>query len=195
MMQKIKFRIHQIILLFFIFTSSICFANNSSLRVSALGGLGQALLTSKDGLESFESPFGFSINIDYTMNSRFDLGAEHMRTLSVNGSTVGISGFSLKYFFWFPHPQAVDENTESLERPVLKFNAYTPYVGGSFGVAQGGVLDTKINSVGLYLNLKGGIDYPVSTSWGLRAEGNIGLSSGTGQLQFINGLIGFYHFL
>lgn len=171
------------------------FAEVSRLRIAGLAGLGQALIISNENQSSFESPLGFSANLDYMMNSRFDLGAEHMRSLGANGSTVGFTGLTVKYFFWFHHPQILHASPKEFNGPVIQIQAWSPYVGASVGVGQGSVLDTKINAVGLYLNLKGGLDYPISTSWGMRLEGNMGYSFGTGTIQLMNGLFGFYTYL
>ena len=180
------------VILFFNCTS---IADISRLRIIGMGGLGQALVTAKNGQYSFESPFGFSANIDYMMNSRFDLGAEHMRSLSSNGSTVGFTGLTVKYFFWFQHPQILQESSKNVDNPVIQIKVWSPYLGTSIGVAQGSILDTKISAVGFYTNFKGGLDYPISNSWGARLESNFGFAFGTGTIRMMNGLIGFYCYL
>lgn len=192
---NLKLTLSSLLLLFIFLFHSKSFADISRLRAVGLGGLGQALITAKNGENSFESPLGFSANIDYMMNSRFDLGAEHMRSFSSNGSTVGFTGLTFKYFFWFNHPQILQGSPKNIEDPVIQIKAWSPYFGASMGVAQGSLLDTKINAVGIYANLKGGLDYPISNAWGMRLEGNVGFSFGTGTIQIMNGLVGLYTYL
>ena len=172
------------------------FADISRLRIIGLGGLGSAAISTEGNSDSIESPLAFSASIDYLMNSQINLGAEHMRTLGTNGTAVGLTGLSAKYYFWFQHPQTMLNSISFDDRPSLQIQAVTPFIGASLGFAQASVLNTTINTVSIYLNLKVGIDYPLTTIWGFRFEGNTAFSTvGTGRIRLYNAMLGFYFYL
>lgn len=179
-----------------LFFDTHSYADTSRLRIVGAAGFGQAVAVAKDNESSVESPLGFSASIDYMVDSRYDVGAEHMRSLSGNGTTVGLTGLTLKHYFRFQHPKILEDSLKHLNNPVIQIKAWSPYIGGSMGFAQASILDTKVNAVGIYLNIKGGLDYPISTTWGMRCEGNLALTAaGTGRIQMVNALLGFYTFL
>lgn len=187
-----KFFIH---FFFILFLTLPLFAENSRLRIFGLGGLGSATIATEGNADSIESPFAFSANIDYLLSSQIDLGAEHMRTLSANGTTLGLTGITIKYYYLYGHPIELLDS-KHIDMPTLQFQAWSPYAGMSLGFAQASVLSTTINTVSVYLNLKLGVDYPMTSIWGFRGEINAGTSTvGTGSVQFFNSILGFYLFL
>lgn len=174
-------------------SSSYVLADTSRLRIVGSGGLGNASVTSIEKGTSSEGPFSFSTTIDYMVNQRMGLGAEHIRSLSSNGTTIGLTGLNLKYYFLFQHPISLLDNLSLIEKPTLQLQAWSPYIGTSVGFAQASVLETTINAVTIYLALKGGVDYPLSSLWGFRSEFNFAFTgAGTGNIQLVDALIGFY---
>lgn len=168
--------------------------NDSRVRIAGQGGLGQALITSSSNLHTMESPLGFALAVDYLMSSQLSFGAEHIRSFGQSGSAVGLTGLSVKWYFWLPHPLPLLEKNEA-KVPLLQIEGWIPYVGGMLGVGQASVLDSTINTLGLALGLKGGLEYPIFGNWGLRTEGNLSVTSGTGSIVLVNALAGFYLFL
>lgn len=174
-------------------SSSHVFADTSRLRIVGSGGMGNATVTSIEKGKSSEGPLSFSSTIDYMVNQRFGLGAEHIRSLGSNGTTIGLTGLNLKYYFLFQHPISLLDDLSLIEKPTLQIQAWSPYIGTSVGFAQASILETTINAVTIYFALKGGVDYPLSSLWGFRSEFNFAFTgAGTGNIQLVDALMGFY---
>jgi hypothetical protein len=129
------------------------------------------------------------------MTSQLSLGAEHIRSLGQSGSAVGLTGLGMKWYFWLPHPLPLVSAKIEAPNPTLQVEGWIPYVGGMIGVGQASVLNSSINSLGLTVGAKGGLEYPFFGDWGFRTEGNLSVSSGTGSIVLINVLAGVYVFL
>lgn len=167
----------------------------SRFRLAGSGGFGQAVITSQSNDGTLEGPLGFSVAVDYMMSSQMGFGAEHIRSVGSSGSAVGLTGMTMKWYFWLPHPSPLLVTKIETSTPTLQVEGWIPYVGGMFGVGQAGVLDSNITSVGLSMGAKGGIEFPFVGNWGFRTEANLAVSSGTGSIVLINTLIGVYVFL
>jgi len=171
------------------------YADIFRLRFVGLGGLGSAAISTEGNADSIESPFAFSTSMDYSMSSQINLGAEHSRTLGANGTAVGLTGLSTKYYFLYQQPQAMLNTFSFDNRPALQVQAVSPYIGASLGFAQASVMATTINTVSIYLNLKVGVDYPLVSIWGVRFESNTAFTTvGTGKIRLYNAMLGFYFY-
>jgi hypothetical protein len=187
-----------LILLFF-----TCFFGHSSIadqgsgadiRLVGLGGFSQANLTGTSTPARLDSPLGFSLAVDYGLSPQWDFGVEHMRTLSNQGSVLGISSATLKWYFWFPSPRSLAKIDRYSLVPTLLIEGIIPYLGASLGVAQSGYLNPEDTTLGLNIGIKAGMDYPLFGDWGLRGEFNFASSSGTGSAMLLNLIGGVYRY-
>lgn len=187
-----------VIIFGFSFYSIEALSDISRLRIAGMGGLAQSQVVgaNTNKLDS-QGPMGISAHVDYLLNGQLEIGAEHLRTISGrNGAAVGLTGLSVKNFFWFSHPQTQIQEQDIHSQAILKIRAFTPYLGGSAGIVQASILDRNIGALGGYVGLKGGVELPMSDAWGLRTESNISVSIfGSGAVNYFSLLFGAYFYL
>lgn len=177
------------------FLSSISAAQAPRLRVAALSGFGQSLVTdSLTKKEDLQGPIASTFALEYSSNGTFEWGVEHKRTWSVrSGSVVGSTGVTYKYFFWFSLPQSELDSSNAASRGVWEVKAFSPYVGIAGGISQASVIDTTITAVAYYVGVSGGLDWNVSRTWGIRMEGSRSATlSGRGRVDSVTANLGLY---
>lgn len=172
-------------------------SQSQAARFIALGGLGEAKSTSAGttGATRLESPGGISFALDQQYQGAYYIFAEHMRSLGSTGTSVGMTGLGIKFYPWL-NPASVGVSQPGA-RAQMTFSGYIPYVGGGFGFAQSSILGNSaqqdVLAVGGYISAKGGVEYPMSPTWGLSSEGNYILSvAGSGKIEALNLLFGGY---
>lgn len=174
------------------------FADISRLRIVGLGGLAQSQIVGA-GSRKFDvqGPIGVSGNVDYLLTGQWEVGAEHLRTVSArNGTAVGLTGIAVKNYFWFSHPQTQITEQDMHSQANIKMQALIPYIGVSLGIAQASILDRNIGMLGSYFCGKGGWEYPINDAWGLRVESSIAITFfGSGTANYISVLLGAYLYL
>jgi hypothetical protein len=182
----------------FHFCSFEVLADISRLRITGMGGLSQSqVVGANTNKPDNQGPMGISAHVDYLLSGQLEIGAEHLRTISSrNGAAVGLTGLSIKNYFWFSHPQTQIPEQDIRSQAIFKIQAFTPYIGGSAGIVQASILDRNIGALGGYVGLKGGIELPISDAWGLRTESNLSISIfGSGAANYISLLFGAYFYL
>jgi hypothetical protein len=175
----------------------------SFLRSGALLGLGSAN-SSVDSSSKSEGPLGLAIFLDYAYSPRWTVGGEHFRTFKPSplGSKVGITGLSAKYSLLVPHTQIMFDGG-TVDSSFFVQRNYVPYIGISLGIAQASLFKTSTSAsdvdsstIGGYLGVTFGVDYPMSGKWGLRSEIKAGQTIvGSGTISYALGVAGFYMFL
>jgi hypothetical protein len=180
-------------------SSGLANADVSRLRVAGLSGFAKSeILGALTNQSNAQGPMGISAHVDYLLSGQWSIGAEHLRTVSArNGTAVGLTGLSIKNYFWFSHPMAPNDESHITDAQViLTMRALTPYVGMGVGIAQASVLDKNIGALNGFIDVKGGVELPMGQYWGLRSEGNLALSAmGSGSIQFFSLLLGAYVYL
>lgn len=171
----------------------------SYLKISGTGGVGN-FTGSREGQSKSEGPFAFAFGIDYDINSRWSLGAEHQRSFSMKpvGTSVSMTGFTGRYYYVSPVPNPLAFDEPYLNVRVLQYGIF-PYVGWSAGFSQAS-LDgegdaVNVIALNLAVALKAGYDLPFYKSVAIRNEINFGLPlMGTGQISFFSILVGGVYF-
>ena len=170
--------------------------NNES-RFIAAGGFGQAQAKSATtGQVRSESPGGLSFSVDKHFSGPYFILAEHMRSLGAGGSSVGMTGVGLKFYPW-ANPIHFQKIQDLSIRSKISFAGYFPYFGSTLGFAQASMIGTSTTEdilvVGGYLDMKSGVEFPLSERWGLISEFNfITTVFGSGTVQALNFLFGVY---
>jgi len=176
------------------FNTSSVFAK--SIKVAALAGYGSATAAVKTVTLS-ESPMSMGIFIDYPIDERRYLGAEHIRSINLSplSSGVSLTGITGKWYFYRPAPQSFADDIGA--RVTIHEYAISPYGGAAFGFAQSSLFSqtsgANANTVGAYLGLKAGADFPLFRQFGARTEGGFTYNVvGEGKLQVLHFQLGFY---
>ncbi len=121
------------------------------------------------GLVTAEKSEGFGmlhLFAERTWGPRFLVGIEHSRGFRMGPFSAGV-GFTsaiLRWFYLGPAPELVYGDTEKTH---LFVKRWSPYTGGTFGVAAGtikreGDQVPEVSSSGVHFGLKNGIDYSYS---------------------------------
>lgn len=183
-------------LLTFLYSMS---AQATFLKIGVLGGLGQ-FTAQREDLSGSEGPLSFAVSLDYDINSRWSLGAEHLRSFSMSpiGTSISQTGFTGRWYYLGPVPNALDFQKPYLRARVLQ-KGFFPYFGWSAGFAQASIVNAdnkkSVIALALSLALKAGVDYPIFNKFALRYEFNYGLPMmGTGKVSFYALNIGLLYF-
>lgn len=175
-----------LLVLIFLFSTQ---AQATFLKIGALGGFGQ-FTAQREDLSGSEGPLAFAVTLDYDINSRWSLGAEHLRSFSMSplGTSISQTGFTGRWYYLSPVPNALDFNKPYLRARVLQ-KGFFPYVGWSAGFAQASIVnaDNKKSVIALSLSVaaKAGVDYPIMNKFALRYEINLGFPMmGTGSVSY-----------
>ncbi|HND85783.1 MAG TPA: hypothetical protein PLU50_08255 [Pseudobdellovibrionaceae bacterium] len=194
-----KLRLHNIPIFFlgFFLVTQPCSA--SFLKISGQLGYG-TFSASKDTLAKSEGPMAFGIGTDYDINSRWSLGAEHFRSLSMSpvGTSISMTGFTGRWYYVSPVPNSLDFESPYLKVRVRQKGLF-PYLGWSFGFAQASVVGNRVGedvvAQSLALSMKVGGDYPFMGNLAGRIELNIGTPLlGTGSVSFTCLTVGGVYF-
>lgn len=169
------------------------------IRIGGAFGIGQGGAKSEDVVRT-EGPLGVAITVDYSLDPRWSLGAEHERTLAGSVTSIGFTGLTLRWYFWTPQPQVLIKTDDKIERSFLIQKNFVPYLGTSVGFAQASfpALEDKgdVLVVSPYVSFKGGLEYPITGRWGARSEFMYGMTAGgKGAAEILHLLFGFYYFL
>ncbi len=198
-MRPLKHGVFLFLLIFLV--NAYCFASDfSGLRVGWAMGLGQGGAKNQ-GVVRSEGPLGVAITIDYSLDPRWSLGAEHERSMSSGAATsIGFTGFALRWYFWTPQPQQLINTEDQVERSFLIQKNFVPYLGTSVGFAQASFPANdekeKVMVVSPYFSFKGGLEYPITGRWGARSEFMYGMTAGgKGAAEILHLLFGIYYFL
>lgn len=187
-----------LVLIFFVILAT---SQSQAARFIALGGFGEAKSTSAGTTAAtrLESPGGISFAIDQQLGQQYQgayyIFAEHMRSLGSTGTSVGFTGLGIKFYPWLS-PSSIGISQPGI-RSQMTFTGYVPYLGAGFGFAQSSILGNTtqqdVLAVGGYVSIKGGVEYPMSATWGLLSEGNYMMSvAGSGKIEALNVLFGCY---
>lgn len=177
-----------------------CLANNfGNMRIGGVFGVGQAGAQNSETTR-VEGPLGFGAFVDYTINSRLTIGAEHQRSFGTGSTAVGFTGLSFKWYFWTPQPQWMVNAEDQITRSFLIQKNFVPYLGFASGFAQASFParsnEKDVLVVGPYASAKGGLEYPVTGRWGARSEFVYGMTvGGKGRAELVHLLFGLYYFL
>ena len=126
---------------------------------------------------------GFDVIFDLPLSPWWIISGEYGRTLSLStlASSSSITQVAAKYFFWNPVPVIQpEENTQSH----YYVKTFAPYAGVGAGYMQfqfepkinaAGVLLPTTSETGLVLSLKGGCEYMLFRTIGVRIEGSYAL--------------------
>jgi len=160
-------------------------------------GLGDAVAKSASGTKSTrkESPGAFGVNIDFPLAGPYFIFAEHFRSLGSSGSSVGFTGAGLKFYPWLS--PKMTKNISGKDSSQISMQGYLPYFGFGVGFAQASIISNTtqddVLAAGGYISLKGGVEYPISNSWGFVGEWNYGTAIlGSGAIEAVNLLFGGY---
>lgn len=172
---------------------------SSTLKIGLLGGLGQ-FTAAREGQTGSEGPLSFAVSFDYDINSRWSLGAEHLRSLSLSplGTSISQSGFTGRWYYLGPTPNALDFDKPYLRARVLQ-KGFFPFLGWSAGFAQASIVnaDNEKSVIALAMSVaaKAGVDYPIFNKFAVRYEINFGVPlAGTGTVNFFALNIGALYF-
>ena len=172
-------------------TSLTCLAEGTS-RFQAHFGLGQGTTVSADGRTTFaENPMTFGFTVDHEWTDAFFIYTEHLRSLGSAGTSMGFTGWGVKYYPWLSPVHAVSEYLDNADKTSISTNGYSTYFGGDVGFAQASVSadigHSAVVSVGPFLGFKSGIEFPFSKKWSLVSEFNLAVSlGGTGTMNFFS---------
>lgn len=189
-----------ILILMIFLVNAYCFAGDfSGIRVSGALGFGQGGAKS-EGVVRTEGPLGIAVAVDYSLEPRWSLGAEHERSMSGAATSIGFTGLALRWYFWTPQPQRLIKTGDQIERSFLIQKNFVPYIGTSVGFAQASfpAIDEKaeVLVVSPYFSFKSGLEYPITGGWGARSEFMYGMTAGgKGAAEMIHLLFGIYYFL
>lgn len=172
--------------------------NAATIRIGALAGFASAS-TKTDKTNLSEGPFGGSAFIDYSLDDRRSVGVEHLRSADLaNVSTaVSFTGIFGKYYPYTPQPQYIPSEKD-LTLTSIEMVDLSPYVGAGLGFFQSNIPgefvgDDDANAVGLYINVKGGVEYPLWRGFGARLElGSAFSFGGTGSSSMPYLMLGAY---
>ncbi len=172
-----------------------CFAQQT--RTIFTTGLGDAVVKSASGSKSTrkESPGAFGVSIDFPLAGPYFIFAEHFRSLGSSGSSVGFTGAGLKFYPWMS--PKMTKNISGKDSSQISMQGYLPYFGFGVGFAQASIIGNAtqddVLAAGGYISLKGGVEYPMSNSWGFVTEWNYGTAIvGSGSIEAVNLLLGGY---
>lgn len=171
-----------------------------TIRVGALAGIAIATAKTTDATLS-EGPFGGSAFIDYSLDDRRSIGVEHLRSASLTpvSTAVSFTGIFGKWYPYTPQPQYLPSDRD-FKLTTISIRDVSPYIAFTMGFVQASIPgefkgDSPANAVGLFVNPKGGFDYPVWRMLGLRLEGGFPISfGGTGSVTMPYVMAGFYAF-
>lgn len=170
------------------------------IRLGALAGFARASAASSEASLT-EGPFGGSAFIDYSIDDRRSIGVEHLRSASLSpiSTAASFTGIFMKWYPYTPQPQYAAADKD-LTISTVTIRDLSPYISGGVGFSQTNIPgkfkgDKPANTVGLYIALKGGFEYPVWRTWGARLEYGTAFSvGGTGTVSFPYMMLGFYTF-
>jgi hypothetical protein len=170
-----------------------------TIKISGTYGVGNFAVTHESQTKS-EGPSSFGMGLDVDLNSRFSLGAEHLRSLSISplGTSVGFTGLTTRWYPFGPVPNSLDFSAPYPRARVLQ-RGFFPYLGWGVGFTQASIPgnNEEPNLVALNLSLvnKFGFDYPILGLWGWRTEITFGIPFwGSGKAQFTTLNTGLYFF-
>ena len=192
----------KIFLLFFamVFVVRAYAFDSSNFRLNGAVGIGSGGAV-ENGTVRVEAPLALYMGADYSMSSRYTLGFEHYRSFAGSTSSIGLSGFVLRYYPWTPQPQKLGNSEDLISEDIIFQKNIVPYLGFSAGMGQANfppknTTQSTVAVVAPYLTLKTGLEYPFTGSWGLRGELSYGQSvAGNGTIEMIHLLFGFYYLL
>ncbi len=145
-----------------------------------------------------ESPLAMSFSIDNLLTSDWTLGAEHQRSLKIQGlaSNISVTGLNLKFYFIGSTPSRWPTIEEVKSGEFLQ-SGYHIYTGITAGFAQSSMPlsadGMTPNTTGIGLGIKAGIDSSLTNSLGVRGEINAFTSFiGSGNLKLANLVFGLY---
>lgn len=183
-----------------LFGSTAFAAASGNLRPGMGFGFGQSGAQS-GSTTRVEGPLLLNVFFDYSVDSRFSVGAEHTRSMAGASSAIGFTGLSGKFYFWTPQPQLMIDTSDQIDRSMIVQKNIVPFLGLSVGFAQASVpaktpQDRDVLVVGPYVSLRGGVEYPIYGRWGARGELVYGTTvAGKGAAETIQLGFGFYYFL
>jgi hypothetical protein len=188
-----------VLFLLSIFTLPAFADMTSTLKVGASVGLGQGGGVA-GGVTDVESPFGLHAYFDYSLDSRFLVGAEHTRSFTGQASSVGFTGLFTKWYPWTPAPERLVDTEDQVTKNYLVQKNISPYFGlcAGFGEAYFGATSTapSVLAGGPYLGFKSGLEYPMYGNWGIQGEFTYDTTiAGAGQAVLVQFLLGIYYFL
>jgi hypothetical protein len=177
-------------------------ANAQNIRLGGDLGFGQGTLAS-DGATFVQGPATFSVYGEYAVHSHLLVGVHHLRTLKNDdgelSTAIAFTGLTSRWYPLAPMPHRLGE--EATGRAVMTTQDFTPFLRGSVGFEQASVRATtfaergKGTSVGIYLGLDGGVEYPITGSLGLSSQiGFYQTIMGTGTVSLYNLTVGLYNF-
>ena len=172
-------------------TGLTAFAEGTS-RIQAHFGLGQGTTVSADGRTTFiENPMAFGFTVDHPWTDAFFIYTEHLRSFGSAGTSMGFTGWGVKYYPWLSPIHAISEYRDTPEKTSISTNGYSTYFGGDVGFAQASISadsgHSAVVSVGPFLGFKTGVEYPFSKRWSLVSEFNFAMSlGGTGTMNFFS---------
>ncbi|MEY4616891.1 MAG: hypothetical protein RJB66_1851 [Pseudomonadota bacterium] len=170
-------------------------AEVSRIRASASAGFGQAQVKDQNYKSAdLQGPISNTFTVDYSANGESEWGVEHKRTWSArSGTAVGLTGLTYKNFFWHSRPQIESVPFPRLPRGQWDIHAISPYIGASAGIGQASIIDKKMNAIGFYLGVTGGLDWYSQRNWGLRMEASGSATlGGQGRIDTVSAGLGIY---
>ncbi|MES2856528.1 MAG: outer membrane beta-barrel protein [Bdellovibrionota bacterium] len=176
-------------------------ASADSIRVGADLGFGQGMLES-DGSSFEEGPGAFSAYGEYALNSKLLLGVHHLRTVEQDdgeiSTAISFTGLTAR---WFPLAPVQQVRAKSAGRAVMSGSSFSPFVLGAFGLGQSSIRAKNFDergkgtSVGSYVGVQGGVEYPLTGALGLTFQaGYYRTLIGTGNLSLLSTTAGLYLF-
>ncbi len=170
-------------------------AEVSRLRLVATAGLADSLAKGASaGGQDRQGPLGGTAAVEYLLNGQWEIGAEHQRTWSNrSGTAIGLTGITLKNFFWYSHPQVKLDQSDLASLGYMEMRALSPYLGVGAGISQASIVDQNLNALGIYGAAKGGIEWPIQRAWGMRTEGTLASTLiGSGSIIYVSLTLGLY---
>lgn len=172
-----------------------------AIRIGGAAGFASANTKNAD-TELTEGPFGGAAFIEYSLSDRTAIGVEHLRSADLaNVSTaVSFTGIYGKWYPYTPQPQYIPAGQDLVVSSII-LQDLSPYLSSGLGFFQSNIPgvfigDDDATAVGLYFNVKAGLEYPIWRGWGAKLEGGAAVSfGGTGTTNMPYLMLGFYIFL
>ncbi|MGK5085180.1 hypothetical protein WDW37_17975 [Bdellovibrionota bacterium FG-1] len=176
----------------------------SSFRLGVLMGYGVSAVSISPKVLN-EGPLLLAASLEWSADTTKTLALEHLRTASLSPiiSGVGVTSLIGRWYFWNGTP-GVLPGGEEIFRTAWYRQAWSPYLGLGVDFSQGTLsrattvgsttTTTRLNSSGVGILGKLGLDYTILRRFGMRMETGLGTTLNR-EVTFFHASLGFYWFL
>lgn len=144
----------------------------AGVRLSVGGGIGS--FSTKNEISKSEGPLGQFYSIDYLLNSKVMVGAEHIRSFNLSPLSSGISFTGLYYRYYLNSASVPYYSRDEAPTNEVIYRDLCYFVGTGFGVAQSSLpvddAGLTANAAGFYISPQAGGEMFLTKSVGIRSE-------------------------